>query len=115
MDWPDQNLAVWLQAQYDQIEAAAREAGADDVPRWRLHDGRIIGADHRYDSVIVDRSPEPTSCQRLHIALHDPSAVLADLAAKRAVIDIVTEDETAEGHHRAGRVIRALATALEHH
>ncbi len=115
MDCPDQYLTVWLRAHYDQIETAAGEAGADDVPTWRIHDGRIIGADPRFDSVIIDRSPEPTTCQRIHIALHDPTTVLADLDAKRAIIDIVTEDETAEGQCRAARVIRALAAALAHH
>ena len=114
VDWHDLSTVEWLQAQYDEIETTAREAGVDDVPAWAMHEGLIIGADSRYHSMIIDRSAEPTWCQRSHIARHDPSSVLADIDAKRQIIDIVRQDTSADGQQRAARVIHALATALAH-
>ncbi len=114
MDWHNQRTVEWLQAQYDEIETTAREAGADDVPAWTMHDDLIIGADPRYHSVIIDRSATPTWCQRSHIASHDPSSVMADIHAKRLIIDIVRQHTSADGQQRAAQVIHALATALAH-
>lgn len=105
---------AWLQAQYDHLEHTAREAGADDVPTWELRNGQIIGADPRYHSVIIDSSTEPTPWQRRHIVLHDPHTVLADIAAKRAILADLTEDTSPEGQQRATRTIQHLAAALAH-
>jgi hypothetical protein len=105
---------TWLLAQYDEIETAAREAGEDDAPSWELRDGRIMGADPRYHSVIIDHSAEPTPGQRRHIVLNDPVTVLADIAAKRDIIADLTEDSSPEGRQRASRTIRHLASAFAH-
>jgi Family of unknown function (DUF6221) len=104
----------WLLAQYELIEHAAREAGEDDVPGWQFRDGLVVGTDARYDSQIIGRSAEPTSCQRQHIALHDPMTVLADITAKREIIAGLMADNSVAGQRRAAHVIQRLATALAH-
>lgn len=54
---------LWLLGQLLETEETAQEAGPDDVPEWEvLSDGRIVGADPRYYTVILDRSGDPTGC-----------------------------------------------------
>lgn len=109
-----QRARDWLLTQYAEIEDAAREAAADDVAEWELRDGRIMGADPRYYSVIADRSVEPTFCQRQHMVLHDPRMVLADIAAKRDIIAELTRNATCWEQPVMRRVVLWLAVALSH-
>ena len=111
---PAHDVLTWLLAQYAETEEAAREAAADDVPDWEQRDGRVMGTDPRYDSLIIDRSIEPTPCQRWHIVRNDPRTVLAETAAKQTIIAELLADTTPTGQQRAARVIRHLAAALAH-
>lgn len=118
MDTVTEDLArealAWLLAQYEDIEHTAREAGRDDVPEWAMHNGRVIGADPRYHSMIVDRSVEPTPWQRHHIATNDPRSVVADIAAKQLILAEVCRDKTDAGRQRARHIVLRFAAALAH-
>lgn len=109
-----QDVLTWLLAQYAETEEAASEAALDDVPGWREHQGRVIGTDPRFDSLIIGDSAEPTPCQRWHIVRNDPQTVLAETAAKQTIIAELLADTTPAGQQRAARVIQHLAAALAH-
>jgi len=111
---PAHDVLAWLLAQYAETEEAAREAALDDVPGWEERDGRVLGTDPRFDSLIIGRSIEPTPCQRWHIVRNDPLTVLAETAAKQTIIAELLADGTPAGQERASRVIRQLAAALAH-
>ena len=114
-DPPLSMVRDWLLAQYEEIEEAAREAAADDVPEWTLRgDGCVVGADPRYRSMIVEQAVEPTPWQREHMVLNDPRAVLADIAAKRDIVENLCLDPTPAGRRRARWVVLRLAAALAH-
>lgn len=105
---------AWILKQYDETERTAQEAAADDVARWELENRQVVGDDPRYDSMIVERSDSPSPWQRAHIARNDPFTVLADVHAKRAIIDTLATDTSPEGQQRQAVVIRLLAGAMTH-
>jgi hypothetical protein len=69
----DQSTVEWLLKRYDIIDRVARDAG-DDVPIWELREVQIIGADPRFQSLIIDRSaestPQPTTPHRASRSAH---------------------------------------------
>lgn len=99
------DLVTWLLAQYTEDEELARAAGevrdSGAIARWERdcwhrHDPDEQAGDWRDDDCaavdgdnihIYDEGGHG-SPQAEHIARHDPAAVLADLAAKRAIVEL---------------------------
>jgi len=101
------DLAGWLLEQLDIDEASANAAAAKSGADWTMVDGEFEGgyvtgtADignpraYRGDLELWDTEGgflvafKETSA---HIASHDPAHVLADIAAKRKLIDLHSDD-----------------------
>lgn len=82
-------LVAFLRARVDEDESAALGAKGDTSGRWQQDDGPPE------DIVLYDKSGKLTMGQARHIARHDPARVLADVAAKRALL----ADFLAERHY----------------
>lgn len=86
------DLKTFLLARIEEDEAVAREA-VDKDGRWHvdqrhpLDEAVVQGDIHIYDE------GGHTAGQALHIARHDPARVLAECAAKRAIVE-QAEDAT---------------------
>jgi hypothetical protein len=81
------DLIAALRAALDAEEATARAAGAAE---WSLqeHEGdTVLVYDSRGEPVVYDEG-WPTPAQGTHIVAHNPAFVLADIAAKRAILDL---------------------------
>ncbi len=96
------DIATFYEARLDEIEAAAKAAQAADPTPWHAdaHDdgstwqrnghgaGLVVAAD---DVPLWDCEGSNMLCMTAvaarHVALHDPAYVLADVAAKRALVD----------------------------
>lgn len=75
------DLIDFLKARIDEDEAAAKAASAGE---WRAYaDGTI------FDAHSGQVASSVASWNLPHIARHDPARVLADVAAKRAIVDAV--------------------------
>jgi hypothetical protein len=84
------DLAAFYSARLDEAERLALASGDGDERRqWTGSDNGYEGAGEVTDGsgfrVVYDEGA-PNTEQALHIALHDPAAVLRDVAAKRAVL-----------------------------
>lgn len=120
------DLVAWFRAVLDDDEAAARKclstnvqasmlAGQDPPPWVYRPDGRVVSDDR-------DQIPRASTwpAEGAHIALHDPEQVLADIAAKRSILDAYTT--RADLASRGGLVhrdplafaVRTLASAYRH-
>lgn len=80
------DLSTWLQAQIAEDEQTARAVG-DDRMAWRYSDSGSVYVDDSNDYVAVG----PWGCgldedDGRHIAAWDPTRVLAECEAKRAII-----------------------------
>ena len=84
-------IVEFLRAQYDAEEELAKHARDDGEGRWHLADppeeesGRL--EDERGYVVVYDEG-RPSFAQATHIALHDPARALAELDAKRRILDL---------------------------
>lgn len=96
-----EDLVAWLRAQLDEDERAARAVAVpspwqvDISPREafvQASDGRVVGETGFDESAV-------------HIARHDPARVLAEVAAKRRIID---RFEFVDSHGPAVDHVRAL-------
>lgn len=105
---------AWLGVQLDADEQAAKAATPGP---WGISNSEMLGIlqlDHfadgsiKYgDDVVEAIGPEtdPAAVANAeHIARHDPAAVLADIAAKRAIVDGCA----AEIRHADGRIAAGL-------
>lgn len=110
-------LLPWLRAQLDEDERAAR---ACPPWPWRLNDegDEVWAADDVEVAAVFALSGSQTRATAAHIARWDPARVLAEVAAKRAVINAYAE--VAEWYGRpsnrpapAGEVF-GLWTAVQH-
>jgi hypothetical protein len=121
------DLTDWLLAQIAADEAVARAAAEESAPEWEhayhLGSGQIQTANkvgqpgyqyhqsvtHDYEG--LSDSVDPAA--GVHIATHDPARILAECAAKRAIVglDICTacQVEMQPCHHRDD-TLRALAS-----
>lgn len=89
------DLVEFLRARLDEDEQVARAATPgpwtqdEEVDGWRAGRQTVVRAD-RFRVVTVDqtRQHHPAGEENVaHIARHDPARVLADVAAKRALLD----------------------------
>lgn len=115
------DLIEWLRAQLDADEATAGSATSgpwsNDDPLARdgvfasAIDGFVVDCDYAHMGPFAVHNAT-------HIALHDPASVLADIAAKRAILDAYEEARSfyrdpANLHIPAGEA-HGLLTALRH-
>lgn len=115
------DIVTWLRAQLDVDERLARAAAAttDGGSTWAY---RPTSAPRDFESVVdlgqrlvfaeVDRNESgfrPTELE--HIARHDPARVLAEVAAKRQMLDEYERafDEGGELHQTLVRIMKLLA------
>lgn len=81
------DLVAFLRAQLDEDERAARAAALYPGKRWRPgSDGRTVFDDDGAELIADMYGPE-TRPRAEHIARHDPARVLAEVAAKRELLD----------------------------
>jgi hypothetical protein len=97
----DRDLVEWLRTQLDADEQAATEAAAsakvdesNDGTRWTVdNDGCCVVLDVPAEQRLTGDCGGPLVVDGCgwrvaeHIALHDPDAVLADIAARRRIVD----------------------------
>jgi uncharacterized protein DUF6221 len=81
---------MYLHARYDELEDAAKAASTDQAS-WVGTDGKLYHAPsygHPHDVVAVGLWGDIEDADLAHIVLNDPAYVLADVAAKRAILDL---------------------------
>jgi hypothetical protein len=98
------DLVTWLRAQLDEDERVAREA---DSGRWLPEDKGITfeyRADDFHGGEAQARLVADTRANQWHIANWDPARVLAEVEAKRRILDLhhVTEFESEPDHDPMG-------------
>lgn len=101
-----EDLITWFRACLDDDEKAAKAAGGDsgDLSIFEV------------DSLTDWEGTGLPDAEAHHIARHDPAAVLADVAAKRAVLDLCARAEIGDSGemaqvYLAEEVISRLASA----
>lgn len=105
-------LAAFLAARLDEREAAAKAAAGDGDGIWGIA-GNISQRALRDVGTGSGRFDAPSAADALHIITYDPAAVLADITADRALLNLMTEahaemDRLLADKH-AGDVERAMA------
>jgi hypothetical protein len=117
---PVSDLVEFLQARYDELEQLAKAANVkQDDPEWWCSPVVLAGPGvvtvrsrrdnrpmARVESVSGDEYADVAdgTAVAVHIALHDPAYVLADIASKRAIVDLHASDG---GHECPGWARRA--------
>lgn len=103
------DIAEFLNAQYDRIEAAAQAAANGP---WRVGDvveelgsADVYGLDGRVTSAREEPCCSVEDAE--HMAINDPAYVLADIASKRRILDEVVDEATCldmqvDGERRVG-------------
>lgn len=96
------NLVEFLLERFDDDEDLARMAGGR---RW--HE-TFVGIDDEDGSEIlyVDDGPGITVGYK-HVVRHDPANVLADLAAKRGIVEMATPEWSDDGEPVGGGYVEA--------
>ena len=92
-------IVDFVNTQYDRIENAAR--AATDGP-WRIDNDAYAEAIYSPDRTAVvaggrwgdEASVFESTEDAVHIALHDPAYILADIASKRRILDEVVDEAT---------------------
>jgi len=100
----DLDIAAFLRACLDEREAVALAAQGTTEGRWRQVDPvRTPGLIYDdYDDFVTYDESAPSEEQARHIADNDPAFVLADIAAKRLIIE---QYELADGG-LTGQILR---------
>lgn len=83
-------LTEFLTARYDEREAVARRAYSQGEWRSGSTYGMFVSVEARSWTVV---SGEWERSDADHIALNDPAYVLADIAAKREIVELHSGDE----------------------
>ena len=122
-------MVAFLKACIDEDEAIASAAGADEPARqWTGSDNGYPGSgcvrDGHGETIVYDEGT-PSTEQALHIGRHDPARVLAEVAAKRAILakyaPVAKNDGLGEPEYACGwadglgMAVRALAAAGSDH
>lgn len=86
------DLIGFLRARLDEEAARAEAAGGDE---WALHaheSDTVLIYDSRREPVVYDEGA-PSEPQARHIVAHHPARVLAEVAAKRQLVDLYADTE----------------------
>ena len=140
-----EGLIAFLRARYDEVEAAAKAWQSppwrEDATRWKPVGRREVRYDNGCSETfsVIDVSGrdlnwaeaiqvkwDSNSERVAHIALHDPAAVLRDIAGKRKILDAyaevaymdIAEPEPEFAYGRAvglGEAVRHLAAEFSTH
>lgn len=108
------DLVAFLRARLDETAAKARAAGAELGGDWYYDDGHVLA--RREGDQVATGSQDYLEPERgEHIACHDPARVLADIEAKRGVLQLVTKaQEDAEfPDFLVSRPAKVMLLALE--
>lgn len=123
-------IADFLLARYAEDEAAARHAagwGGSWVPFPDWGHGAVESVDSGDDiGIVIYDEGRPTPAQAEHIARHDPARALADIEAKRRIVErfryisegggVIREGSPLEGQlHALAWVVTDLASAFADH
>jgi hypothetical protein len=123
-DLPD--LVAWLRAQIDEDERVARAAidrttvkdwaNRSDKPdsgHWSIEDltddDWYAIVDQQNRQIIVYNEGRPDLHQARHIARHDPARLLAEVAAKRRLIEVAVGAIESAQPLTGNRIVRLLA------
>lgn len=115
-------LVEWLLAVLEEHERVARAASPGP---WRpnAEQDQVVAVDDITvcEGFALSNNQVRNTVQ--HIAMHDPTAVLADIASKRALCRLLQEHDRLSGVHPAcddlhgealERAVRVIATAYAH-
>jgi hypothetical protein len=132
-------LVEFLTARLDEDEASARAASpspwqygdVDSVAGGSLYDATRMIGDLHYEqpddhdgSIVRHLLSGEADANGAHIARHDPARVLADVKAKRAIVELraaLSQMDRADDRWEAGQIqsadfaVRHLATAYADH
>lgn len=117
---PKQNAIIeFLNQRYDEEEQAARVAGDAVGYSWIADGEMIVLAGGPAASDFVEGFFPEHGVEAAHIALHDPTRILLEVTAKRAIIE-VAEPDTDGGYidgwwNEHDRVLRLLAAPFSDH
>jgi hypothetical protein len=94
------DLATWLLACIAEDEHIAKDAagGYDGAAaRWQVSDGNVhLVGEYANAAVAVGPFNASVGVAAAHIARHDPARVLAECEAKRALVEMATEEPPAD-------------------
>ena len=91
---PPADLVAWLRQQLDDDEEVASDAAGLSASRSRwMRDAISCVVDATDNGLIVYGEGTPTPEQAEHIARHDPARVLAEVDAKRRILDAYKQTE----------------------
>lgn len=130
-------ITEFLEARIAEDEALAREAGKRSL-EWRSFGRSVYGgtiyepniadgdeSDDGYGSIhIVYDEGSPDQAEAAHIARHDPARVLAECAAKRAILELAgevdgmdsqIENEWGDFNGTADKILHTLAAVYASH
>ena len=114
MTTPTITLADFLLQRIADDEAVAREAQALARSPWRATYGRQVEEPEPGHLVTPEdeyaHSDEPPDAIALHIARHDPARVLADCAARRAIVELHEDARQAKDVYNRGYEAGDLST-----
>lgn len=109
-------LAEWLSAQLDEdgqvalVATSCSEDGLYDAREWRVADREIVGDDGSDDPLDIARARNEDPGLLDHIARWDPARVLAEVEAKRFLVEqLEIELDDSELAASAVRTLRLLA------
>jgi hypothetical protein len=92
------DLVVWLRAQLDEDERVARAAGVSaSGSRWHVADRGAVIVRGDDGMVVVFDEGSPSGEEAEHIARWDPARVLAEVDAKRRILDVHPGDDEVSG------------------
>jgi hypothetical protein len=87
-----EDLVTWLRAQIDEDEQQAQQAARDTAPKWYRYERYIMSADPHpassSDEADLYIAMDGTEATMEHMARHDPARVLAEVEAKRRILDL---------------------------
>jgi len=97
-----EDLVTWLRTQIDEDEQQAQQAARDTAPKWYRYERYIMSADPHpapsSDEADLYIAMDGTEATMEHMARHDPARVLAEVEAKRRILD--RYEEAAAEHGR---------------
>jgi hypothetical protein len=112
---PVNDLIEFLRARLDEDERSARAAIERGMSVWEAHEqGRVAMVSLPDGDALIYDEGSPNDDQARHIARWDPARVLAEVQAKRRIVDeVVPEMETVE--YQSRKLLGLLATSYADH